>query len=144
MTDIGLILTVVSITVLACTAVMAGAVFLFWKYVSKKKEEKISEKSSNTLNDLRRRIAVSRLLDNGELDDVIFTVGEVEELVRTETNFFLEQQSRKFFECALNLMAHSYPTLEQAKETAYDMIEVILSADPADEGDSGDQNVTFG
>lgn len=145
MTDFELLLTVVSLTVFVCCIIAASGFYLFWRYVSKKTSEKISEKSSESLSDLRKRVAVYRLLENGDLDDVIFATEEIEDVIRTQSELFLERQAKKFLECALNLMAHSYSSLDEAKNVALEMIELSFESDLViDEGDIGDQNVSFG
>ena len=47
-----------------------------------------------------------------------------ESLVNSSIEKYLQRQSRTFLVAALNLMAHSYPSLKEVREVAIDIINI--------------------
>ncbi|QIG69594.1 hypothetical protein EVB81_025 [Rhizobium phage RHph_I46] len=89
------------------------------------------EKATKTLSDIKRRVLFDRLADEGTFDGLITTEEEFIELQEIEAERYdiMEKQSRFFLECALNLMAHSYEDLEDAKQVAAEMYEMAFDED---------------
>ena len=121
--------------------------FLAGKFYQSRKEKVVLEqKVSRGISDIKRRAAFEALAAQGDLDEIIVVDDEYEDLVSmTEdvTYKFFERQSRHFLECALNLMAHSYKSLEEARKDAVGILEIAFEEDiilthgtPKDDGEN--------
>ncbi|QIG67963.1 hypothetical protein EVB55_028 [Rhizobium phage RHph_Y68] len=89
------------------------------------------EKAKRTLSDFKARMSMERMVESGTFDGVIATVEEFEEMVELDRDefAFFERQARFFLECAVNLMAHSYADLEEAKKDASGIFELAFDED---------------
>ncbi|AKE44745.1 hypothetical protein AU106_gp114 [Sinorhizobium phage phiM9] len=107
---------------------------------SKKVEvQKVEEKAKRTLSDLKHRMSYQRLLDMGGLDDIIMDEDDFEELVELNVDDFLKRQSKKFLECSLNLMAHSYESMDEARDDAIGILQLAFDDDIIDRIEPKDQ-----
>jgi hypothetical protein len=102
-----------------------------WNLRKKMKSMPPSTKAKRTLSDFKARMSLERMVESGTFDGVITTVEEFEEMVELDRDEFayFERQARFFLECAVNLMAHSYQDLEDAKRDASGIFELAFDED---------------
>jgi hypothetical protein len=101
------------------------------RWNSRNAKQEIAEKSKRSLSSLKSRFAYEKLVSQNELDGAILDEEEFEMLVEEdeERTDYMERQSRKFVECALNLMAHSYEDWDRAKKDVAGMFEMAFEED---------------
>nr|CAI3971276.1 hypothetical protein ORM20_00227 [Ochrobactrum phage ORM_20] len=93
--------------------------------------EKQIEKRDATakkINSLKQRIFEDQVIQTDVVDITVNAGYEDEfgEMVDRISDEYTQRQARSFLSCALNLMAHSYGSLEEVRKVATEMIETEL------------------
>lgn len=96
-------------------------------YVWRKRQ--INQKSQRTLNDFKYRMLKERVVNADLYESLAQSGDDLDYYMEQEERKYLERSARKFVECALSLMAHSYDNFERAKVDAYGILNETFSED---------------
>lgn len=112
-----------------------------WVLMKRARTAKRKKSSDKILSDFKSRFLREQII-NADLDHHILETDDqllyMEEIERKE---YMKRQSKRFLECALNLMAHSYDNFEEARIDAFGILhqafedEYEFVEDPWEEDD---------
>ena len=123
MSDSFLSLAIIVISAFFLMALFVSSIFVIFLVMRSSTKEKLVRKD---LSSFKTRHALEKAFNADQLDDVIVYEDELDYLAEEARKEFLERQSLKFLECALNLMAHSYEDFEKLKEDVAGCVELAF------------------